>query len=128
MGRDDVVWCGTLWYSMVQYSTIEIINSNFFAMFKILANEKRLKIEIEELHGKISESKQEIEKCKAAMADELALKRLKAANETIEMLQRKIAATKQVSYLLIKHVINFSGGSSKSRHSHQSELNVHCIC
>jgi hypothetical protein len=30
------------------------------------------------------------------MADELALKRLKAANETIEMLQRKIAATKQV--------------------------------
>ena len=44
------------------------------------------------------EGKQEIEKCKAAMADELALKRLKAANETIEMLQRKIAATKQVQY------------------------------
>ena len=39
-----------------------------------------------------------MEKCKDAMADELALKRLKAANETIEMLQRKIAATKQVLY------------------------------
>lgn len=70
---------------------------------QILANEKRLKVEIEELHGKIAEGKKEIEKCKAAMADELALKRLKAANETIEMLQRKIAATKQVCRLFLKY-------------------------
>lgn len=72
---------------------------------QVLANEKRLKVEIEELHGKIAEGKQEVEKCKAAMADELALKRLKAANETIEMLQRKIAATKQVSMIIARRFI-----------------------
>ncbi|XP_028400648.1 E3 ubiquitin-protein ligase BRE1B-like [Dendronephthya gigantea] len=75
---------------------------------EMLTNEKRLKSEIEELHAKIAEGKQEIEKCKAAMADELALKRLKAANETIEMLQRKIAATKQEEDALLSEM-EFTG-------------------
>mgnify|MGYP002803978355 CR=1 FL=1 len=75
---------------------------------EILANEKRLKVDIEELQGKIAEGQQEIEKCKDAMADELALKRLKAANETIEMLQRKIAATKQEEDALLSEM-EFTG-------------------
>ena len=63
---------------------------------QLLASEKRLKAEIEELNLQIVEEKKEVEKIKGSLADEEAVKRLKAANETIEQLQKKIAATKQV--------------------------------
>ena len=63
---------------------------------QLLASEKRLKAEIEELNLQIVEEKKEVEKIKGSLADEEAVKRLNAANETIEQLQKKIAATKQV--------------------------------
>ena len=57
---------------------------------------------------KIEAEKKEIEKYKGSLADDEAKKRLKAANETIEQLQKKIAATKQVnrraSFLVLVHV------------------------
>lgn len=78
---------------------------------QLLASEKRLKADIEELNSKINEQKKEVEKYKGSLADEEAVKRLKAANETIEQLQKKIAATKQVwqmSRIVVVHVYGVS--------------------
>lgn len=57
---------------------------------------------------KIVEEKKEIEKYKGSLADEQAIKRLKAANETIEQLQKKIAATKQEEDALLSEM-EFTG-------------------
>ena len=58
--------------------------------------ENKLKDEIEELKGKVEEQDQELKKYKGALADEEAIRRLKMAEETIDQLQKNLAATKQV--------------------------------
>ena len=59
--------------------------------------ENRLKDEIEELKIKVEEQDQELKKYKGALADEEAIRRLKVAEETIDQLQKNLAATKQVN-------------------------------
>lgn len=67
--------------------------------------EKKLKEEIEEQKVRIENLEKELEKYKGALADEEAIKRLKMADETIEQLQKNLAATKQVTY---DHLFSFS--------------------
>lgn len=62
---------------------------------ELLTAEKRLKEEIEEQKARIENLEKELEKHKGALADEEAIRRLKMADETIEQLQKNLAATKQ---------------------------------
>jgi len=68
---------------------------------QLLSEEKRLKEQIEEQKARIESLEKELEKHKGALADEEAIRRLKMAEETIEQLQKNLAATKQVQLLLI---------------------------
>ena len=63
---------------------------------QLLSSEKRLKEQIEEQKARIEILERELEKHKGALADEEAIRRLKMAEETIEQLQKNLAATKQV--------------------------------
>ena len=63
---------------------------------QLLAVEKRLKAEIEDLKVKEEELQKELKKHKGSLADDEAIKRLKMADETIDQLQKNLAATKQV--------------------------------
>ena len=63
---------------------------------QLLTEEKRLKEQIEEQKNRTENLEKEIEKHKGALADEEAIHRLKMAEETIEQLQKNLAATKQV--------------------------------
>jgi len=69
----------------------------FHRVVKLLTAEKRLKEEIEEQKARIENLEKELEKHKGALADEEAIRRLKMADETIEQLQKNLAATKQVN-------------------------------
>lgn len=62
---------------------------------ELLSEEKRLKERIEEQKARIESLERELEKHKGALADEEAIRRLKMAEETIEQLQKNLAATKQ---------------------------------
>ncbi|PFX20960.1 E3 ubiquitin-protein ligase Bre1-like [Stylophora pistillata] len=62
---------------------------------ELLTEEKRLKEQIEEQKNRIENLEKELEKHKGALADEEAIHRLKMAEETIEQLQKNLAATKQ---------------------------------
>lgn len=62
---------------------------------ELISAEKKLKEEIEEQKVRIENLEKELEKYKGALADEEAIKRLKMADETIEQLQKNLAATKQ---------------------------------
>lgn len=62
---------------------------------ELLSEEKRLKEQIEEQKAHIESLEKELEKHKGALADEEAIRRLKMAEETIEQLQKNLAATKQ---------------------------------
>lgn len=62
---------------------------------ELLSEEKRLKEQIEEQRARIESLEKELEKHKGALADEEAIRRLKMAEETIEQLQKNLAATKQ---------------------------------
>lgn len=82
----------------------------FFSFFfplcaiQLISAEKKLKEEIEEQKVRIESLEKELEKYKGALADEEAIKRLKMADETIEQLQKNLAATKQVTY---NHLFSF---------------------
>ena len=65
-------------------------------MLQLLTVERRLREEIEAQKTRIEELEKELEKYKGALADEEAIRRLKMADETIEQLQKNLAATKQV--------------------------------
>lgn len=71
---------------------------------QLISAEKKLKEEIEEQKVRIENLEKELEKYKGALADEEAIKRLKMADETIEQLQKNLAATKQVTY---NHLFSF---------------------
>ncbi|XP_068677983.1 E3 ubiquitin-protein ligase BRE1B-like [Montipora foliosa] len=62
---------------------------------ELISEEKRLKEVIEEQKVRIENLERELEKHKGALADEEAIRRLKMADETIEQLQKNLAATKQ---------------------------------
>ncbi|XP_078362089.1 E3 ubiquitin-protein ligase BRE1B-like isoform X2 [Oculina patagonica] len=62
---------------------------------ELLSEEKRLREQIEEQKARIENLEKELEKHKGALADEEAIRRLKMAEETIEQLQKNLAATKQ---------------------------------
>ncbi|XP_015774582.1 PREDICTED: E3 ubiquitin-protein ligase BRE1A-like [Acropora digitifera] len=62
---------------------------------ELLTEERRLKEVIEEQKARIENLEKELEKHKGALADEEAIRRLKMADETIEQLQKNLAATKQ---------------------------------
>ncbi|XP_020624246.1 E3 ubiquitin-protein ligase BRE1B-like isoform X1 [Orbicella faveolata] len=61
----------------------------------LLSEEKRLREQIEEQKARIESLEKELEKHKGALADEEAIRRLRMAEETIEQLQKNLAATKQ---------------------------------
>lgn len=65
-------------------------------MLQLLTVERRLREEIEAQKTRLEEIEKELEKHKGALADEEAIRRLKMADETIEQLQKNLAATKQV--------------------------------
>ena len=71
-----------------------------------MSEEKRLKEQIEEQKARIESLEKELEKHKGALADEEAIRRLKMAEETIEQLQKNLAATKQVQLLILSDVKN----------------------
>ena len=71
----------------------------FAFVVQLLSEEKRLKEQIEEQKARIESLEKELEKHKGALADEEAIRRLKMAEETIEQLQKNLAATKQVQLL-----------------------------
>ncbi|XP_020624247.1 E3 ubiquitin-protein ligase BRE1B-like isoform X2 [Orbicella faveolata] len=62
---------------------------------ELLSEEKRLREQIEEQKARIESLEKELEKHKGALADEEAIRRLRMAEETIEQLQKNLAATKQ---------------------------------
>lgn len=62
---------------------------------ELLTVERRLREEIEAQKNRLEELEKELEKHKGALADEEAIRRLKMADETIEQLQKNLAATKQ---------------------------------
>ena len=68
---------------------------------QLLSEEKRLKEQIEEQKAHIESLEKELEKHKGALADEEAIRRLKMAEETIEQLQKNLAATKQVKKIIL---------------------------
>ena len=78
--------------------TIRRNYSTFWSFcYQLLSMEKRLKDEIDGQKGRIETLEKELEKHKGALADEEAVRRLKMAEETIEQLQKNLAATKQVT-------------------------------
>ena len=74
---------------------------------QLLSEEKRLKEQIEEQKARIESLEKELEKHKGALADEEAIRRLKMAEETIEQLQKNLAATKQVQLFISSDVLIF---------------------
>ena len=74
----------------------------FCVVIKLLTEERRLKEVIEEQKARIENLEKELEKHKGALADEEAIRRLKMADETIEQLQKNLAATKQVHNTMMK--------------------------
>ncbi|XP_015685295.1 E3 ubiquitin-protein ligase BRE1B-like, partial [Protobothrops mucrosquamatus] len=62
---------------------------------QLMAAEKKTKAEVEELRGRIRELEEKEKKESKKMADEDALRKIKMAEEQIEHLQKKLAATKQ---------------------------------
>ncbi|EDO32394.1 predicted protein [Nematostella vectensis] len=75
---------------------------------ELLASEKALKEEIDSIKTRVEGLEQELEKHKGAMADEEAIRRLKMAEETIENLQKNLAATKQEEAALLAEM-EFTG-------------------
>uniref|UniRef100_A0A452H7I5 E3 ubiquitin protein ligase n=1 Tax=Gopherus agassizii TaxID=38772 RepID=A0A452H7I5_9SAUR len=63
---------------------------------QLMAAEKKTKAEVEELRGRVRELEEKEKKESKKMADEDALRKIKLAEEQIEHLQKKLAATKQV--------------------------------
>ncbi|XP_035169601.1 E3 ubiquitin-protein ligase BRE1B-like, partial [Oxyura jamaicensis] len=63
---------------------------------QLMAAERKSKAEAEELRGRARELEERERRESKKLADEEALRRLRQAEEQIEHLQRKLAATKQV--------------------------------
>ena len=93
--------CGKFFFYEKSY---DLLFSFPFYAIQLISAEKKLKEEIEEQKVRIENLEKELEKYKGALADEEAIKRLKMADETIEQLQKNLAATKQVTY---NHLFSF---------------------
>ena len=89
--------------SVVQFFPLTLRTLAF--VVQLLSEEKRLREQIEEQKARIESLEKELEKHKGALADEEAIRRLKMAEETIEQLQKNLAATKQVQLLILPDVL-----------------------
>ena len=87
------------------YFPLTLLTPGF--VVQLLSEEKRLKEQIEEQRARIESLEKELEKHKGALADEEAIRRLKMAEETIEQLQKNLAATKQVQLFILSDVLIF---------------------
>ncbi|CAM5148746.1 unnamed protein product [Natator depressus] len=71
---------------------------------QLMAAEKKTKAEVEELRGRVRELEEKEKKESKKMADEDALRKIKLAEEQIEHLQKKLAATKQEEEALLSEM------------------------
>ncbi|XP_039186250.1 E3 ubiquitin-protein ligase BRE1B isoform X3 [Crotalus tigris] len=71
---------------------------------QLMAAEKKTKAEVEELRVRIRELEEKEKKESKKMADEDALRKIKMAEEQIEHLQKKLAATKQEEEALLSEM------------------------
>ncbi|XP_062994419.1 LOW QUALITY PROTEIN: E3 ubiquitin-protein ligase BRE1B [Elgaria multicarinata webbii] len=71
---------------------------------QLMAAEKKTKAEVEELRVRIRELEEKEKKESKKMADEDALRKIKLAEEQIEHLQKKLAATKQEEEALLSEM------------------------
>ncbi|KAM3822903.1 E3 ubiquitin-protein ligase BRE1B isoform 1-T1 [Vipera latastei] len=71
---------------------------------QLMAAEKKTKAEVEELRLRIRELEEKEKKESKKMADEDALRKIKMAEEQIEHLQKKLAATKQEEEALLSEM------------------------
>ncbi|XP_015684080.1 E3 ubiquitin-protein ligase BRE1B [Protobothrops mucrosquamatus] len=71
---------------------------------QLMAAEKKTKAEVEELRVRIRELEEKEKKESKKMADEEALRKIKMAEEQIEHLQKKLAATKQEEEALLSEM------------------------
>ncbi|XP_074854286.1 E3 ubiquitin-protein ligase BRE1B [Carettochelys insculpta] len=71
---------------------------------QLMAAEKKTKAEVEELRGRVRELEEKEKKESKKMADEDALRKIKLAEDQIEHLQKKLAATKQEEEALLSEM------------------------
>ncbi|MEQ2212520.1 E3 ubiquitin-protein ligase BRE1B [Xenoophorus captivus] len=66
---------------------------------QLMAAERKSKAEVEDLRMRVRELEERERKESKKLADEDALRKIRVAEETIEHLQKKLAATKQLPFL-----------------------------
>nr|XP_056718997.1 E3 ubiquitin-protein ligase BRE1B [Euleptes europaea] len=90
---------------------------------QLMAAEKKTKAEVEELRVRIRELEEKEKKESKKMADEDALRKIKLAEEQIEHLQKKLAATKQEEEALLSEM-DVTGQAFEDMQEQNTRLNL----